>query len=377
MDRTLSRRRFIGGLAMAAVGSTLAACTRGRTQAGEANGSRIMPPSRRWPGEWETHSATLMAAPYQERIYGSRLGQVQREWVGLVQTIRRYEPVIAVVPPTGEPTQLDLGSVDTVPLAYDDMWIRDNGPIVILDGDDRVGLDWRFDGWGGAFDRFGQTWHDDDRLPRAVLERLHLSRESVDMVLEGGAILSGGDGTILGTRENLFEARRNPTLSEDAIETELLTRLGGSSLIALPFGLIGDLTAGHVDGVAAYLGPRRVLAQTDPAGGEEGERLAENVAVLRASTDASGRSFDVIEFPVLPRGSFGNTPPGTFTYINLVFAEGAVIVPTTGDEHLDRHALGLLGDILPDRDVVGVPAPTMNWAGGGPHCVTQPLPAAP
>ncbi len=362
---------------MTTVASTLAACIRERTQVDDANRSRSMPTPRRWPGEWETHAATLMAAPYQERIYGRRLDQVQEEWIGLAHAIRRSEPVIAVVPRTGAPTQLDRGSIDTVAVAYDDMWIRDNGPIVVLDGNDRIGLDWRFDGWGGAFDGFGQTWHDDDRLPRALLDRLHLSREPVDMVLEGGAILSAGDGTILGTRENLFEARRNPMLSEDEIETELLTRLGGSTLIALPFGLIGDLTAGHVDGVAAFLSPERVLAQTDPAGGEEGERLAENLSVLRTSVGASGQSFDVIEFPLLPRGSFGDTPPGTFTYVNLVFADGAVIVPTTGEDRLDRQALGMLGDIVDDREIVGVPTPAMNWAGGGPHCVTQPLPATP
>ncbi|MGZ8614029.1 MAG: agmatine deiminase family protein [Actinomycetota bacterium] len=144
----------------------------------------------------------------------------------------------------------------------------------------------------------------------------------------------------------------------------------------MPFGLIGDLTAGHVDGVAAFLGPGRVLAQTDPAGGEEGERLEENLAVLLGATDASGRSLDVVEFPLLPRGSFGDMPPGTFTYVNMVFVEEGLIVPTTGEERLDRHALGMLRDIVPDREIVGVPAATMNWAGGGPHCVTQPLPSA-
>jgi len=32
--------------------------------------------------------------------------------------------------------------------------------------------------------------------------------------------------------------------------------------------------------------------------------------------------------------------------------------------------------VPPGRTVVGVPAATINWAGGGVHCITQQLPAA-
>ena len=376
--RSLTRRGFVEALALAIAGTVVTACTPIRTRSDRSGGSDAVARWRRWPGEWESHAATLMAAPYREQIYGRRLGLVQREWLLVLEAIARFEPVVAVVPSTErDVTRMVHDDVETVPLAYDDMWIRDNGPIVLLDDRDRTGLDWRFDGWGGAFDRFGQTWQDDDLLPSPLLARLGLPREPVDMVLEGGAILSGGNGTILSTRENLFGSGRNRAMSEREIEAELLSRLGGSSLIALPFGLLDDLTGGHVDGVAAFLGPGRVLAQTDPAGGEEGERLAENLSVLRSATDAGGAPFEVIEFPLLPRGSFGGMPPGTFTYVNLVLVDGAVIVPTTGDDRLDRQAIGTFRDIVTDREIVGVPAPTLNWAGGGPHCVTQPLPAAP
>jgi agmatine deiminase len=316
----------------------------------------------------------MLAMPHRAAIYGARLAAIQREWLTLVGTIAEREPVHAVVPQAARIP--GAGSrVRTISLTYDDMWIRDNGPVVVLEGGDRIGLDWTFDGWGGAFDRFGQTWAADDRLPEPLLDALGMDREPVAMVLEGGAILSGGDGTVLTTRENLFGASRNPTMSEAEIEREVLAHLGASTLIALPFGLIGDLTAGHVDGVAAVLGPGRVLAQTDPMGGEEGERLAENVRVLRVAAGASGAPFDVVEFPHLPRGSFGRLPPGMFTYVNLIHVDGAVLVPTTGDERLDRDALGALSEIVTDREVLGLPAPAMNWAGGGFHCVTQPLPA--
>ncbi len=352
-----------------------AACTTGPD---EARPDRTEPEAldRRWPAEWERHEATLMSMPYRPQIYGRRLRAVQREWADLARLIGTFEPVHAVVPrPEQAMPASASGVVQMFRLPYDDMWIRDNGPIIVVDETDRIGLDWHFDGWGGAFDGFGQTWADDDRLPEDLLQAMGLPREPVDMVLEGGAILSDGEGTIFTTRENLLEAGRNPSLSDHEIEGELHRRLGTSSVVWLPYGLMGDLTAGHVDGVACVLGPGRVLAQTDRAGGEEGERLQANIDALRAATDGSGRRLEVVEFPMLPRGSFGGMPASTFTYVNLIFVDGGMIVPTTGEEALDREALGLLREIEPDREVVGLAAPTMNWAGGGFHCVTRPVPA--
>jgi agmatine deiminase len=375
VHRAFDRRRFLGMLG-ATSSILIAACTTTGPEEVRPEPTEPRAPDRRWPAEWERHEATLMAMPFRPQIYGRRLRAVQREWVDLAQAIGRFEPLHAVVPRPAHAMPASASRVAQMfRLRYDDMWIRDNGPIIVVDETDRVGLDWRFDGWGGAFDGFGQTWADDDRLPERLLPVMGLPREPVDMVLEGGAILSDGEGTIFTTRENLLDAGRNPSLSDHEIEAELHRRLGTSSVVWLPYGLLGDLTAGHVDGVASVLGPGRVLAQTDPAGGEEGERLQANVDALRAATDASGRRIEVVEFPMLPRGSFGGMPASTFTYVNLIFVDGGMIVPTTGEEALDREALGLLREIEPDREVVGLAGPTMNWAGGGFHCVTQPVPA--
>jgi len=240
----------------------------------------------------------------------------------------------------------------------------------------RTGLDWRFNGWGGAFDKWGQTWHKDDRLPTPLLEQLKIARESVPMILEGGSLQADGNGTILTTEECLLNPNRNPSMDKAQIEATLLERIGARKVIWLPYGLLGDLTSGHVDGVAMWIGPGRVVAQTDPDNAAEQERLAQNLDVLLSSTDADGNPLDVVEFPFLPRGSFGGLAKLSFTYLNFGFANGGLVVPLTGDTKLDRKGLGMLRDIITDRRVVGVPAATINWAGGGVHCITQQLPAA-
>lgn len=320
-----------------------------------------------------------MSMPFQARIYGRLLPDAQREWAGVARAIARFEPVKMVIPPgsTGAMRALLGKNVELMEFRYDDGWLRDNGPVFVIEPNgSRTGLDWGFNGWGGAFDRWGQTWHKDNLLPAPLLQRLGIPRESVSMILEGGSVQADGNGTILTTEECLLNPNRNPSMNKAQIEAILLQRFGARKVIWLPYGLIGDLTSGHVDGVAMWIGPGRVIAQTDPDDAQEQARLAQNLDVLHSSTDADGNPLEVVEFPFLPRGSFAGLAQVSFTYLNFGFANHGLVVPLTGRAKLDRKGLGMLRDIFTDRDVVGVPAPTINWAGGGVHCITQQLPAA-
>jgi agmatine deiminase len=321
-----------------------------------------------------------MSMPHKAVIYGSaaRLAQVQVEWAGVAKAIAAFEPLTMVVPPGEESFMRELlgPEIDLMRLPYDDGWLRDNGPIFVTDGTSRTGLDWRFNGWGGAFDKFGQTWHLDDRLPVPLCRELGIPSEPVDMVLEGGAVQSDGEGTIITTEECLLNPNRNPSMTKPDIESELLANFGAQKVIWLPYGLLGDLTSGHVDGVCMYIGPGRVLAQTAPESPKEQARLQANLEVLKSATDAKGRKLDVVQFPFLPVDSFAGLPVASSTYINFGFVNEGLVVPLTGVESYDTKGLGMLRDIITDRKIVGVPAPTINWAGGGVHCITQQLPAA-
>ena len=62
------------------------------------------------------------------------------------------------------------------------------------------------------------------------------------------------------------------------------------------------------------------------------------------------------------------------SYANHYLANGAVIVPVGGDE-ADDVAVRTLRALHPDREVVAVPGEALAFGGGGPHCITQQIPA--
>lgn len=281
-----------------------------------------------------------------------------------------------VIPPgrRGEMRELLGKKVTLLELPYNDGWLRDNGPIFLSDGASRTGLDWGFNGWGGAF---GQPFALDDALPGPLCQRFGIPRQEFPIVMEGGSLQCDGQGTIITTEECLLNPNRNPSMTKAEIEAALLANFNAQKVIWLPYGLLGDLTSGHVDGVCQFIGSARVIAQVDPNDAQENARLQDNLDVLEASTDALGRPLEVVRFPFLPRARFAGGPRVSHCYINFYPTNNqGLIVPTAGLEAKDRAALRRLRQIFPGREVVGVPTPNMTWAGGGVHCVSQQLPKA-
>ncbi|MFJ9853117.1 agmatine deiminase family protein [Streptomyces sp. NPDC101150] len=331
----------------------------------------------RAPAEWEPHAGALMAWPHNEDGgWGGRLPAAQDEIATIARTIARFEPVIMVAEPgTADDARRACGdAVTVIEHPVDDCWTRDTAPVFALDptGTKVTGLDFTFNGWGGQFP------HDKDNLlPARACEYLEVPRKPVDMVLEGGAVLTDGEGTLITTEECLLHPNRNPHMSRAEIESTLLAAYGAEKLIWLPYGLDGDdTTNGHVDLVAAYLAPAEVLLHTQPDTSRRNHaRMEANKAVLQGATDARGRSFELVELHQQPHYTLDGDDVVTFSYTNYYLTEAAVIVPTSGTAE-DELALARLRPVFPGREVIGVPAATLAWGGGGVHCVTQHIPRA-
>jgi len=63
------------------------------------------------------------------------------------------------------------------------------------------------------------------------------------------------------------------------------------------------------------------------------------------------------------------------TYVNFLFVNRALLVPTFGDRRRDGLALARLQRALPRRQVVGVDCRALIWGLGAIHCLTQQQPA--
>lgn len=251
-----------------------------------------------------------------------------------------------------------------------DGWMRDIGPTFVRDAGGLAGIDWIFNGWGGLHDEFGP----DAALAETILTELQLPRHPAPLVFEGGAFSTDGAGTILLTEECALDPGRNPGRSKAEIEEILRCYLGARSILWLGRGYEGDETKGHVDEIAAFVAPGKVVisATRDPADSNY-PILADNLARLRAARDASGRALEIVEMPEpAPRVIDGQRL--TLSYVNFAVANGGIILPQF-DDPADREALAIFERLFPDRRVIPFLANDLVIGGGGIHCVTLQEPA--
>jgi len=195
--------------------------------------------------------------------------------------------------------------------------------------------------------------------------------------MEGGAIDSNGQGTLLSTEECLLSTDRqvrNPKLNRAALEQVFTEYLGTRKVLWLDRGIVGDDTHGHVDDIARFVGARRVVAASESDTSDENYGpLKENLKRLHRATDQDGRSLEVVALP-MPRPLYFDGVRLPASYLNFYVANGLVLVPTFNDPN-DRVALGILAECFPDREVCGIHCVDMVWGLGTLHCATQQQPA--
>ena len=184
------------------------------------------------------------------------------------------------------------GAADIVPARYGDIWLRDTGPIFARTRDGAVALSFKTNGWGGKFDLPDDATVGDDIARLAGTPVLRF-----DFVLEGGAVDHDGEGTMLTTRQTLLNPNRNGWSKEEA-EAALARAFGAKKVIWIDEGLKNDHTDGHIDNIARFVGPGRVVCQS-PAGADDpnAETLNAIARALEAATDAQGRKLEVIRIP--------------------------------------------------------------------------------
>jgi len=310
-----------------------------------------------------------MGWPCRQELWGEALDQARADYATVANAIAQFEPVTMIANAGEQAAQARAAcgaGVDVVELPLDDSWLRDCGPIYVY-GDDgsRIAINFRFNAWGEKFVPYDR----DAEVGRLVAERLGDQVRAVDMVLEGGSILTDGAGTLLTTEQCLLNRNRNPTLGREQIEACLRSALAVERIVWLGMGLVEDRdTDGHVDLIASFSAPGQVLLQ---AVGEENPNFARCIE-NRGRLTAQGIA--VKDLPFLPYVEVAGETVAA-SYLNYYICNGAVIVPVTGAD-TDEEALALIAAAYPGREVVAVPGAVLAFGGGGPHCITQQVPAA-
>ena len=342
----------------------------------------------RFPAEFEPHAATWIAWPHHEPDWPGKLEPIPWVYAEIVRALHAHERVEILCHDEAVKESarraLDAHGVrDNFRLHLvptDRVWLRDSAPTGVIAENGSVRLvNWRFNAWA-KYANFERDTHIGSAIEQiTALPRIEPKRpdNGERVVLEGGAIDTDGEGTLLVTEECLLSTiqERNPRLTRDGYEQVFRDALGIRHTIWLGEGCVGDDTHGHVDDVARFTSPGVIVLafEADPADDENHRRSADNLDRLELAGGERG-ALRIVKLP-FPRAVEMNGERLPASYANFYVANGVVIVPTFNDRN-DRIALNILADLFPGREIIGIHAVDLVWGLGTLHCLTQQQPMA-
>jgi len=341
---------------------------------------------KHFPAEWSKHRATWIAWPHHEPDWPGKLGSIPWVYAEIVRALSRHElvEILCHDEEVRESAKTHLaahdvsGNVRLHVVPNDRVWLRDSAPTgVIEDGAVKL-VNWRFNAWA-KYDNYSRDERIGESIARITgLPRIEPTRPDTGerVVLEGGAIETDGEGTLLVTEECLLSPiqERNPGLSRSDYEQVFRDALGIRQTIWLGEGCVGDDTHGHIDDVARFASPGVIVLsyEEDPADSENHVRSVDNFDRLMLAGGERG-TLKIVKLP-FPRAVEMNGERLPASYANFYIANGIVLVPTFNDPN-DRVALNTLASLFPDRRVIGIHAVDLVWGLGTLHCLTQQEPA--
>lgn len=323
------------------------------------------------PAEEDKHARTFMQWPVNRRVYADLvfLDRVQQTIADIANTIVTFEPVTLLMAKEDiGPAKTKLSdAVEIWDIPTDDLWCRDSGPLFAVDPDQQLAISHiQFNGWGEK-----QVHTRDTQVATTVAQRLNLPLIDSGLYGEAGGVEHNGHGALMAHESSWVNDNRNPGLSRAEIETKLLNAYGASRMI-WSNGVWGeDITDYHIDSLARFTGPDRVLINL-PDKPDTDDPF--HMAALDTHDILVEAGLDVDVIPE-PRRRRINSPDFVASYANYYACNGAVIAAQFGDTETDSLAAEALGGHYPGREIIQLNVDALGELGGGIHCATQQMPA--
>ena len=356
----MKRRAILtGGLALTAImsGGDIAHASRGEFHV---------------PAEEDPHEFTFMQWPASRKVHPDPdfLSLLQITISELANAIAEFEPVVLLAA-SGDhaaaqrqvSSQVELWDIPT-----EDLWCRDSGPIVVRAKDGRRAVRHiEFNGWGGR-----QIHKRDGVIAERAAERLGMPLLSTGLRGEAGGVEQDGHGLLIAHESSWVHENRNPGLNRQEIETRLLDAYGADRMLWTPGVRNEDITDYHIDSLARFTGPGRILLNLP----DEPDRTDPFHAAAIETHDALVAA--VLDVDVIPEPNHRRVRSYDFvaSYANYYVCNGAVIAAQFGDTETDALAANALKRHFPSREIVLLNVDALGEVGGGIHCATHEVPAA-
>ena len=136
--------------------------------------------------------------------------------------------------------------------------------------------------------------------------------------------------------------------------------LGISKIIWLTGAIEGDDTDGHVDNIARFVNPKKIVCAVEENKDDSNyQNLKNNYDHLKTVTDQDNNPLEIVSLPM--PGYMGTRKERLpASYANFYISNKSVLVPIY-DHPNDKRAIAILAPLFPNRDIIPIPSQTLIW----------------
>jgi len=329
-----------------------------------------MAPGMQLPGEFERQDGMILGCNELVEFHPQVLVEMVRaiagrlEIYGLVNDAAQRQKVVSLLEQQG----VSSDAVRLIELPAYGMWVRDYGPKFVRNN---VGgltmLDFAY------LDRpatDGSIRPQDDRVPAELAKLFRTPVADVPLSMEGGNLLANGYGLCVTT---LHLVQEN---SHRSYEVKDVAHIFNQSFGQLKWSQVEYLkrdATKHADTYVNFAAPNiAVVASCDPMDDAGEAAIMDRTAAQLTGLETPLGPMQVVRIPMSVRSD--NV---IRTYVNAVYANGALLVPQYADVDpaMNRQALDIYASILPDWKIVPIECLSIAKMGGALHCVTCNVPS--
>jgi agmatine deiminase len=302
-------------------------------------------------GDWDTSSALLVVYNSSWRLPLERLLAFAHDDL----------PVYVLATPDDTESSEFRHWLSAMPFAglvsieLDTPWIRDYGPLEVQRA---RGISW-----------LDMVYSPDERplddaVPTLLGEVFATPHENEQFSLDGGGIISNGDG-LCGITEATLQGVELDTGDPDQVEAFLQT-VGCRTLARLPE--LPSESTGHVDMVAQFLSRDQVAIAVPTAKSPKSVREALSRArhALTQAAAVHGQDLVFVDLPIVSHAA------RYYSYVNGLRTPSHYFVPSYShvDAKVEAEVHRRLAEALSGVTLVAVDSDEMIASGGAVHCVT-------
>ena len=339
----------------------------------------------RMPAEWEPQKSVWIAWPYNKNDWPDLYHLIPEVIIKIVSKISEKQKVnliihkkIKIIKKLLKKGKCKLSNINFYKIKTDRIWLRDSGPIFIINKKlkEKLILNFGFNGWA-KYRNYKNDNKINDKISKFtniknIKPSIKIKNALRKIIMEGGAFDVNGSGSILITEECLLgkKQERNKNFKKKDYENLFNKYLNITNFIWLKKGIIGDDTHGHVDDITRFVSHDTIMTAVENNRNDKNYKiLLQNLKILKKSKNENGKKFKIIKVP-MPSALFINKIRVPASYMNFYICNNKVLVPIFKVKE-DKKVIRIFKNYFKNKKIEQIDCSNLIWGFGAIHCMTQ------